>query len=239
LNLAIILPALNEEESLPLVLADLRRVLLDFPALGRYEIIVADNRSSDRTVQFAEEGAAHVVTASRRGYGSACLKALSALSPISNTLVFMDADHSDFAEDLPALLEPIQAGTADLVIGARRPIEAGALTLQQKFGNALACSLMQLLYRFRYTDLGPFRAIRRESLESLEMKDPAFGWTVEMQLKALKKGLRVCEVPVRYRKRIGRSKISGTIAGSLQAGMTILWTIAKFAIESVTNSPKL
>lgn len=229
LNLAIILPALNEEAALPLVLADLKRVLPKVPALGKYEIIVADNGSTDRTVQAAEDGGALVVTARRRGYGSACLRALSAVSPHANTIVFMDADHSDFAEDLPALLEPLRAGSADLVIGARRAVEGGALTVQQKFGNALACILIRGFYGFRYTDLGPFRAIRREALNSLSMRDPAFGWTVEMQLKALKKKLRVCEAPVRYRPRIGQSKISGTLLGSFRAGRTILWTIAKSA----------
>jgi glycosyltransferase involved in cell wall biosynthesis len=227
MNLAVILPALNEEAALPLVLADLKRVLEKVPALGRYEIVVADNGSTDRTVQVAEEGGARVVTARRRGYGSACLRALSAISPHANTIVFMDADHSDFADDLPSLLEPLEAETADLVIGARRPIEAGALTIQQKFGNALACTLIRWLYGFRYTDLGPFRAVRRDVLQTLKMRDPAFGWTVEMQIKALKRGARVREVPVRYRARIGQSKISGTLLGSLRAGRTILWTIAK------------
>lgn len=229
LNLAIILPALNEEAALPLVLADLKHVLPKVPTLGKYEIIVADNGSTDRTVQVAEEGGALVVTARRRGYGSACLRALSAISPHANTIVFMDADHSDFAEDLPVLLEPLQIGTADFVIGARHPVAKGALTPQQRFGNSLACWLIRQLYGFRYTDLGPFRAIRRDVLQALWMRDPAFGWTVEMQIKALKKGARVCEVPVRYRPRIGQSKISGTLLGSIRAGRTILWTIAKSA----------
>jgi glycosyltransferase involved in cell wall biosynthesis len=227
LNLSIILPALNEEAALPVVLADLRRWLPEIPGMGRYEIIVADNGSTDRTVQIAEEGGATVVTARQRGYGSACLRAIAAVSHQTHVIVFVDADHSDFIEDLAALLEPIQSDQADFVIGVRRPVESGALMPQQRFGNWLACTLIRFIYGFRYTDLGPFRAIRRQALDSLRMEDRAFGWTVEMQIKALQKKLRVREVPVRYRARIGQSKISGTVMGSFRAGRTILWTIAK------------
>ena len=229
MKLAIILPALNEELALPLVLSDLKRVIPNIPDLERSEIIVADNGSTDRTMELAKAGGALVVAARPRGYGSACLKALSTVNPQTDTIVFMDADHSDFAEDLPVLLEPLRKGAADLVIGARRPIEAGALTIQQRVGNALACTLIGWLYGYRYTDLGPFRVIRRDALNSafhagsrlwLDRRNAA-------SKKALKKNLRVCEVPVRYRARIGQSKISGTLLGSFRAGQTILWTIAK------------
>jgi glycosyltransferase involved in cell wall biosynthesis len=228
-RVSIIIPALNEEAALPIVLAEIRRVISGIQAIERSEIIVADNGSIDRTAQLAQEAGATVVTAHRRGYGSACLRALAAISIQTNVVVFMDGDHSDYAEDLPALLDPILSGAADFVIGARRDVTDGALTLQQRFGNRLACTLIRWLYGFRYTDLGPFRVIRRDILQALGMRDPAFGWTVEMQIKAIKKSARILEVPVRYRPRIGESKISGTILGSLRAGQTILWTIAKSA----------
>ena len=168
----------------------------------------------------------------RRGYGRACLAGIAraALAP-PDIVVFLDGDHSDFPEDLPSLVEPIARGEADLVIGSRvrSRRERGALLPQAIVGNWIATTLIRLLYGFRFTDLGPFRAIRWESLLALGMEDETFGWTVEMQIKALRRGLRVVEVPVRYRPRIGTSKITGTMAGAVKAGWKILWTIARYA----------
>jgi hypothetical protein len=168
----------------------------------------------------------------RRGYGSACLAGLAALalSP-PEVVVFLDGDYSDHPEELPGLLEPIQKGY-DLVIGSRTlgRAEQGALLPQARFGNRLACALIRLLYGFRYTDLGPFRAIRWEALQRIAMEDTGFGWTCEMQVKALRRGLRVTEVPVSYRRRVGVSKITGTVSGTLRAGWKILWTIGRYAL---------
>jgi hypothetical protein len=170
-----------------------------------------------------------VVQEAQRGYGRACLRGLAELSGAVDAVVFMDADGSDVAGEAELLLEPIRRGEADLVIGSRERgrAEAGSLRPLQRWGNWLAVALIRLLYGFRYTDLGPFRAIRRGSLEALEMRDPNFGWTAEMQVKALKRGLRVREVPVSYRVRVGQSKISGTLSGSVRAGFKILWTIVR------------
>lgn len=193
-------------------------------------MVVADNGSTDRTAAVARAHGAVVVTEPRRGYGAACLRALAALrAEPPEAVLFLDADGSDDPAQAAALLEPIAAGRADLVIGSRvlGGAEAGALTPAQRFGNRLATRLLRLLYGVRYTDLGPFRAIRWGALESLAMRDRDFGWTVEMQVKAARRGLRHEEVPVRYRKRIGRSKISGTVSGTLRAGWKILGTIAR------------
>ncbi|MBI3321323.1 MAG: glycosyltransferase family 2 protein [Candidatus Omnitrophica bacterium] len=223
MRVAIILPARNEAEALGRVLAEIPRELV-------HELIVVDNGSTDETAAVAARGGARVVPAPQRGYGRACLAGLSALDPSTDTVVFMDADHSDDPSELPALLEPIAQGRADLVIGSRMArAEPGSLTLQQCLGNRLACALMRWRFGVRYTDLGPFRAIRRRSLAQLRMADQAFGWTVEMQAKAACQGLRIAEVPVRYRRRIGRSKISGTVAGTVQAGVGIITMILKVA----------
>ena len=168
----------------------------------------------------------------RRGYGSACLAGLAALeaSP-PDVVVFLDGDYSDHPEEMPRLLEAI-AGGADLVIGSRAlgTREPGALLPQARFGNLLACFLIRLLFGHRYTDLGPFRAIRWEACRRLRMRDRDFGWTCEMQVKALREGLRVAEVPVSYRRRVGVSKITGTVSGTLRAGWKILWTIARYGV---------
>jgi hypothetical protein len=195
-----------------------------------HEIIVVDNGSTDATASIALQAGARVIAEPVAGYGRACLKGLAALSPTVDTVVFMDADYSDYPEDLPKLLAPIAQGQADLVIGSRiAQAQHGSLTVQQRFGNRLACALMRRLFDVRYTDLGPFRAIRREVLEQLHMQNSTFGWTVEMQAKAARCRLRIEEVPVRYRPRIGRSKISGTLTGTVQAGIVILTTIARVA----------
>jgi glycosyltransferase involved in cell wall biosynthesis len=229
MNLAVVIPALNEEQALPDVLQSLRQVLPSLAYLTASRVIVADNGSTDRTAEVARRSGAEVVSASRRGYGSACQAGLGVLLAETDVVVFMDGDHSVFAEDLDLLLQPLVEKRADFVLGIRKPIDRGALTLTQRLGNSLACFLMHQLYGYAYHDLGPYRAIRWPTLQALGMRDPAFGWTIEMQIKALQYQVRIEEVPVRYRSRIGTSKISGTFLGSLKAGRAILWTVAKYA----------
>ena len=188
-----------------------------------------DNGSTDRTAEVAASLGARVVREARRGYGSACLRGIAeARAP--DVVVFLDGDFSDYPEEMTGLLQPIQNEQADLVIGSRTlgKREKDALPAHARFGNRLASLLIRWFFGHRYTDLGPFRAIRYSSLMTLQMTDSNFGWTVEMQIKALGRGLRVQEVAVSYRKRIGQSKISGTIAGSVKAGMKIIWTIFKY-----------
>jgi glycosyltransferase involved in cell wall biosynthesis len=179
-----------------------------------------------------------VVPATRRGYGSACLAGLDYLRRHlpPDVVVFLDADFSDHPEELPSLLAPIAAGAADLVVGSRvlGRREPGALLPQARAGNLVACLLIRLLYHHRYTDLGPFRAIRWEALERLAMNDPDFGWTAEMQVKALRQRLRVAEVPVSYRRREGVSKITGTVRGTVLAGVKILWRVLRHAAPGAT-----
>ncbi len=229
-RVSVVIPALNEEHALPLVLAGLPRASI-------HEIVVADNGSTDGTAHVARAGGARVVREPRRGYGGACLAAIAALDR-PDIVVFLDADHSDDPRDLPNVVAPILDGRADLVIGSRvtGEREAGALLPQAIAGNWLATRLIALLWGVRFTDLGPFRAIRAESLARLDMRDRDFGWTAEMQVKAARHGLRCIEVPVRYRKRVGRSKITGTLAGTLRAAHKILLTIAREAIRP--SSPR-
>jgi glycosyltransferase involved in cell wall biosynthesis len=184
----------------------------------------------------AKKGGATVLHESRKGYGHACLKGIDYLSKRSrrpDIIVFMDGDYSDYPEELPKVVAPILEQGKDMVIGARVKTlrEEGSMTPQQVFGNALATTLMKVIFGARFTDLGPFRAIRFDALESLEMQDKTYGWTVEMQLKALKKKLAYTEVPVRYRKRIGVSKVSGTVKGSIFAGIKILGWIFKYSFK--------
>jgi len=195
-------------------------------------VIVVDNGSSDGTGAAAAGAGAIVIREERRGYGSACKAGLGQLTADPpDVVVFLDADFSDDPREMGALLMPISRNEADLVIGSRvmGSREPGALAPQARFGNLLACFLISRIYGFRYTDLGPFRAIRWEALRSLAMEDETYGWTVEMQVKALLHRLRVVEVPVSYRRRIGRSKITGTLLGSVKAGVKILWTVFRYS----------
>ena len=222
---AVVIPVFNERDSLPLVVGAIPRDRVD-------EVVVVDNGSTDDTPLVARGLPVRLVREDRRGYGSACLAGIAALTASPpDVVVFLDGDFSDHPEEMPALLEAVAAG-ADLVIGSRTrgQREPGALLPQARFGNALACFLIRVLYGHRYTDLGPFRAIRWAALEKLGMEDRTFGWTVEMQIKALRKGLRVAEVPVSYRRRVGVSKITGTLSGTIRAGWKILWTIAKYGV---------
>jgi glycosyltransferase involved in cell wall biosynthesis len=228
LRIGVIIPARNEAAALPGVL----HAILPLVA----EVVVVDTASTDGTPDIARRLGARVVAEPRRGYGRACLAGIAALSPDVDTVLFMDADAADRPEDLAVLLAPIQAGEADLVIGARRlGVERGALTPQQRFGNALACWLIRLVWGVRYTDLGPFRVIRRDALARLGMRDETWGWTVEMQVRAARLGLRVAEVPVGYRRRIGTSKISGTLSGTIRAGWKILWVIGAEALGGLRS----
>ncbi|MEC7518491.1 MAG: glycosyltransferase family 2 protein [Myxococcota bacterium] len=221
----VVIPALDEEEALPHVLAAI-------PEGAVRRVVVADNGSRDRTAEVARAAGAEVVREPRRGYGAACLKALAHLRrDPPDVVVFLDGDHSDHPEELPRLLAPIARGEADLVVGSRAlgHAERGALTPQQRVGNAIACVALRLVYGARYTDLGPFRAIRWEALERLGMVDLDYGWTVEMQIKAARRRIAHAEVPVSYRRRIGVSKVSGTLRGTLGASRKILWVLARHA----------
>lgn len=222
-DIAVVIPACNEEEAIA-------RVLAAVPAGLARQVVVVDNNSTDQTAAEARRLGARVVHEPRQGYGQACLRGLASLDPVE-VVVFLDGDFSDYPEEMPALVEPIAQGRADLVVGSRvlGQREKGALLPQARLGNYLATRLIRWLYGVRYTDLGPFRAIRWSALQRLRMQDCDFGWTVEMQVKAARLGLRVAEVPVRYRRRLGRSKISGTLSGSVRAGCKILWTIGRCA----------
>lgn len=223
-RIVVIIPAVDEEEAIGLVLAEIPPVVS--------EIIVVDNGSRDRTAEVARAAGARVVGEPRRGYGQACLAGIAAAGAV-DVFVFLDGDHSDYPSQLVDVLAPILAGEADLVIGSRslgRRLE-GAHPLHAVLGTRLCVGLMNLLIGTRATDLGPFRAISAGALTRLDMRDRNFGWTVEMQVKAERAGLRVREVPVDYRPRIGRSKVSGTWSGTFRAGAKILGTIARHALS--------
>lgn len=222
MKVSVIIPVLNEEKAIANVINDIPKSLVQ-------EIIVVDNGCTDQTVEIALKHGAKVVTEPQRGYGSACLAGIDAIQT-TDIVVFLDGDYSDDPTEMPSLLQPIQDGLAEFVIGTRVPSEKGALLPQAQFGNKLATFLMRIFFGIQYTDLGPFRAIRFEQLQALNMQDKNFGWTIEMQLKAAKMGMNVREVPVSYRKRIGTSKISGTFIGSLKAGIKILTTLFRYRI---------
>ena len=221
-RISVIIPAYNEEDSIGLVLDALPQNLI-------HEIIVVDNNSTDDTARSASEKGARVVAEKRRGYGSACLKGISELDN-PDIVVFLDGDFSDYPEEIIQLVEPIESGKKDFVLGSRMliPESRSALLPQSRYGNQLAVFLMRLFFRHKFTDLGPFRAIRYESLKAIAMQDANFGWTVEMQIKAVKKGLRIMEIPVKYRERVGISKITGTFSGTIKAGAKIIYTIFKY-----------
>jgi rSAM/selenodomain-associated transferase 1 len=224
-TIAVVIPTLNEEKAIGKVIAAIPSWVDD--------IVVADNGSTDQTPQVARSHSARVVHEPRRGYGSACLKAMSVLDG-PDVVVFLDGDFSDHPEEMDSLVDPILGDQADIVIGSRvlGRCERGALTPQAKFGNWLSCKLLLWVWGVRYTDLGPFRAIRYPSLRRLGMCDPDYGWTVEMQVQAALHGLRATEVPVSYRPRIGKSKISRTLWGGMGAGTKILYAIFASAWQS-------
>lgn len=227
-EVVVVIPALNEEESLPLVLADLPKVA---------RVFVVDNGSTDKTPQLAAELGAVVIHQPQRGYGAACLAGIDAANAWSKEsqakypiIVFVDGDYSDHVHLLPQLVAPIRNDQFDFVLGSRLlgEREKGAMPPQSLYGNKFACGIMNFCFRGNYTDLGPFRALRLEHLNQLQMVDENFGWTIEMQIKALKQGLRVVEIPVPYRRRIGVSKISGTISGSVRAGSKIIYSLWRY-----------
>lgn len=225
-DIKVIIPAFNEENAVGQVIGEIPKEIVS-------EIIVVNNASTDQTAAAAGQFGATVLNEPKKGYGSACLRGMEYLAALKNKpdiVVFLDADYSDYPQELPRLIQPILAGTHDLVIGSRALGEKqkGSMTPQQVFGNWLATRLLKLFYGANFTDLGPFRAIGYQALISLGMRDTSYGWTVEMQLKAVKKNLRCTEVPVKYRVRIGKSKVSGTVKGTIMAGYKILWTIFKY-----------
>lgn len=230
-HIIILIPAINEEQSIG-------EVLRHIPSLPRKTVIVADNGSTDRTAETARHHGALVVYEPHRGYGSACLAAMALAAKYSpDIIVFLDADFSDAPEEMTLLLEPIIAGKADFVIGSRvlgakaDKTNPGALLPQARIGNWIATTCIRLIWGYRFTDLGPFRAIRWNTLQQMKMADRTFGWTVEMQIKAAILNIPYEEIAVSYRKRIGTSKITGTVWGSVKAGSKILWTIARFALQ--------
>jgi glycosyltransferase involved in cell wall biosynthesis len=221
-RVGVVMPARDEE-------ASVGHVIDEIPRARVHRIVVVDNGSRDRTADVARSRGATVVHEKTPGYGRACLAGIAACMDC-DVIVVLDADHSDYAADLPALLAPIDADEADLVIGSRvlGGAAPGSLPWNQRLGNRLASALMHLLYGVRFSDMGPFRAIRSDALARLDMRDQTYGWNVEMQAKAVIAGLRIREVPVRYRRRIGTSKISGTFTGTIRAGTRIISTILMY-----------
>ena len=224
----VIIPVLNES-------AAISKVIGDIPDFVQ-EIIVVDNGSTDTTAEMAKNAGATVLHESKKGYGRACLKGLDYLKNSdqkTDIVVFLDGDYSDYPEQMSDVIAPITDNNMDFVLGSRKKnlSEKGAMQPQQRFGNWLATRLMTLFFNSKFTDLGPFRAIKYEVLNSLDMRDQTYGWTVEMQLKILKQKFTYCEIPVKYRNRIGVSKVSGTLKGTIFAGVKILSWIFKYSFK--------
>jgi glycosyltransferase involved in cell wall biosynthesis len=229
----VIIPAYNEQDSIAHVIRDIPKTV--------NEVIVVSNNSSDNTEDVAAQAGATVLKENRKGYGYACLKGMEYIASISlsnpekkpDIIVFLDGDYSDYPEQLTEIIAPIKNDNIDFVIGARvkRLREQGSMTMPQIFGNWLATFLMRIMFRSTFTDLGPFRAIKYDKLLALKMEDKTYGWTVEMQLKALKQKLTYAEIPVKYRNRIGISKVSGTVKGAFMAGIKILGWIFKYSFK--------
>jgi len=231
--IAVVIPARNEAQALPHVLGAIPDRI--------DHVIVADNGSTDGSAAVARAHGARTVDVPQAGYGRACLAAIAEAERLgADIIVFLDGDHSDYPEQMPRLVDPIIAGAADMVIGSRTrgTRTARALTPQQIFGNALACWLIATIWGFRYTDLGPFRAIRAEALRALALREQTYGWTVEMQICAVQHGFRIIEVPVDYRARIGTSKVSGTVRGGVLAGYHILAMITRAALSRPRSLPR-
>ncbi|MFT7033653.1 MAG: glycosyltransferase involved in cell wall biosynthesis [Cyclobacteriaceae bacterium] len=226
-NIKVIIPAFNEQNAVGMVIDEIPKKLVK-------EIIVVDNGSTDNTKQIALEKGAIVLEEKNRGYGRACLKGIQHIAAnqedLPDIVIFLDGDHSDYPKEMTKLIDAIDNDDADLVIGSRAlgRKERGSMTPQQIFGNWLATTLIRWFYGVSFTDLGPFRAVKYESLLKIDMQDKTYGWTVEMQLKAAKLKMKTAEVPMNYRKRIGVSKVSGTVKGTIFAGYKILYTIFKY-----------
>ncbi len=229
MRIEVVIPAYNEEQSIENVMQAIPKDRID-------RIIVVDNASTDATAELARQAGAHVIHEPQRGYGNACLRGIAEASQ-ADVIVFVDADFSDDPSEMPLVLNPILTQGKDMVIGSRilGYRESGALPVHANFGNRLACFLIHRLFGYTFTDLGPFRAVTKKALNKLNMEDQTYGWTVEMQTKAAIMKLDCCEVPVSYRKRIGTSKISGTISGSVKAGSMILYTIFKLWWRTIRN----
>jgi len=222
----VIIPALNEEKSIA-------KVIGEIPSSIVKEIIVCDNGSSDNTSDVAKVAGATVLVENEKGYGASCLKGIEYINKLedkTDIVVFLDGDYSDYPSEMSTVINPILIGEAEMVIGSRAlgKKESGSLTPQQVFGNWLATKMLHLFYGVKFTDLGPFRAITLSALNKLKMEDRNYGWTVEMQIKAAKQKIQSVEVPVNYRKRIGFSKVSGTVKGTILAGYKIILTLFKY-----------
>ena len=222
--ISVVIPAFNEDQSIGKVVLDIDRELVN-------HVIVVNNNSTDNTVKVAIEAGAIVLNETRKGYGWACLKGIAECERLNTEIiVFLDGDYSDYPEEIKDVVAPILENDRDLVIGSRvlGKREKGSLTPQQVFGNWLATKLIRVFYRGKFTDLGPFRAMKFQSLQKLGMSDKTYGWTIEMQIKVLKHKMSYSEVPVNYKKRIGISKVSGTVKGTILAGIKIIFAVFKY-----------
>ena len=222
--ISVVIPAYNEDQSIGKVVDAIDRDIVN-------HVIVVNNNSTDNTVQVAEKAGAIVLDETRKGYGWACLKGIAKCEELNTEIiVFLDGDFSDYPEEIKDVIAPILEQDMDMVIGSRvlGKREKGSLTPQQIFGNALATKMIQLFYGAKFTDLGPFRAMKFDALQSLGMADKTYGWTIEMQIKAVKKKMKFCEVPVNYKRRIGVSKVSGTVKGTVLAGIKIIFAVFKY-----------